>query len=235
MRYRHLIFDLNGTIADTFADLTAALNQVLAHHGRSALDASQVRPWNGERLRSLLRLAFQATGPTLTDLEIAELLPEFRGAYSQHTGQHAQLYPGVIATLSGLQGLGVAMSVLTNKPLPPSQYLLEQLGIRSYFQNIVAGDGETPRKPDPAGLLQLIAVAAVPAEATLMVGSSRIDTETARNGGVRIALLDHDPQHRGLVRGMGADYVLPQMANLVALLSRPGTSEAPPVLDQSNS
>lgn len=217
MRFPHLLFDLNGTLADTFADLTAALAEVLQQHDRRPLDVSQVRPWSGERLRAILRLAFQATGPTLTDLEIADLLPTFREAYDRHLGERAFLYPGVATTLTGLRQKGVRMSLLTNKPLAPSHRLLEGLGIVQHFEQIVAGDGTVPRKPDPDGLLQLMAAMGGTPDDTLMVGSTRIDLEAGRNAGVRVALVDHDPTSLAL-RGMGADFVLPRFQNLTALV-----------------
>ncbi len=217
MRFPQVLFDLNGTLVDTFADLTAALGDVLSAHGRGPLDEALVRQWSGERLRSLLRLGFQATGPTPTDLEISELLPAFRDAYDRHLGERAFVYPGVARTLATLASRGVRMSLLTNKPLAPSQHLIELMEIGRFFEQTVAGDGDLARKPDPGCLVQLMHAMGGTRADTLMVGSTRIDLETARNAGVRVALVDHDPSSLTL-RGMGADFVLPRFQNLTALV-----------------
>ncbi len=227
MRYPFLILDLNGTLIDTFGDLTEALGVLLAAHLRPAVDIAQVRAWSGEGLRALLRAAFLATGPTPTDLELNDLLHEFRGLYEEHLGAGAFLYPGVQQTLATLAARGVRMSILTNKPLGPSLKLLEKFGISHYFDYMVAGDTDVPRKPDPTGLLQLVAQMDGRPEGTLMVGSSRIDLETARNAGVACAIVDHaeDGLH---ARGMGADFVLDQFPMLTALVLAPRHSGAFP-------
>ena len=224
MRFPVVVFDLNGTLVDTFEDLTAALAEMLTAHGRPPLPIATVRPWNGERLRSLLRLAFQTSGPTPTDLEIAEMLPQFREIYARHLGVRAQVYPGVKPALEQLRGRRVRMALLTNKPLGPSVQLLDNLGLGPYFEHIVAGDGDIPRKPDPTGLLELMHRVGGQADGTLLVGSSRIDLETARNGGVAVALVDHPPAPS--VLGMGADFVLSSFGNLPALVLGPQAAAA---------
>lgn len=226
MRFPVVLFDLNGTLVDTFEDLTAALSEMLWAHGRPSVPIAAVRPWNGERLRRLLQLAFQATGPTPTDLEIADMLPQFREIYARHLGVRAHVYPGVTPALDLLRTRRVRMALLTNKPLGPSALLLDNLGLGGYFEHIIAGDGEVPRKPDPTGLLELMGRLGGQTDGTLLVGSSRIDLETARNAGVAVALVDHPPrpgQQGGgaSVLGMGADYVLGSFANLPALVLGP--------------
>lgn len=229
MRFSFVVMDLNGTLVDTFDDLTDALNSILADHGREPLAVAQVRVWQGEGLRSLLRSAFKATGPTLGDLEIGEVLLTFRAVYEQHLGTRAQLYPGVSAALSALAQRGVRMSILTNKPLSPSIKLLAQLRIGHHFDSIVAGDGAAARKPDPTGLLQLMAQADANPATTLMLGGTRLDLETARHAGVPCAIVDRSPLGAA-VRGMGADYVLADLQMLPALCVPRPASDVWPVV-----
>lgn len=231
MRYPFLIFDLNGTLVDTFDDLTDALNDQLQAIGRPKLTVEQVRQWPGENLRVILRSALALTGPVPTDLEITERLPEFRTSYENQLGARAYLYDGVPEVLQELAEAGVSMAVLTNKPLSASLKILQQMGIASRFQYLLAGDGDMARKPDPEGLLTLVHQLSGEADArdrALMVGSSWIDLHTARNAGVRCALVDQD--HSRAVHAMGADYVLDGISRLarLALGTRPsGTWPVP--------
>ncbi len=223
MRFPVVLFDLNGTLVDTLADLTAALNDTLAHLDRPLLEEAQVRVWSGEGLRGLLRAALLATGPAPTDLEINDWLHDFRARYATHLGERALVYPGVAATLQALLQAGARMAIVTNKPEGPSLGLLEQLNLAGYFDYFMTCDGDVPRKPDPTGALRLMEqLGATPAQ-TLMVGSSRIDRETAHNAGVTCALVQHsdDESARVQIRGLGADFVLADFAMLRALVLGP--------------
>lgn len=220
MRFPVVLFDLNGTLVDTSADLTAALNDTLAHLERPLLDEAQVRTWSGEGLRGLLRAALLATGPAPTDLEINEWLHDFRARYAAHLGQCARVYPGVVETLRALLAAGVRMAIVTNKPETPSLGLLAQLKLDGYFEYFMTCDGEIPRKPDPTGTLRLMQQLGGTAAQTLMVGSSRIDRETAQNAGITCALVQHSELESARVqlRGLGSDFVLDDFAMLRALV-----------------
>lgn len=226
MRFPFVIFDLNGTLVDTFADLTTALNETLTELQRPLLDESQVRPWTGQGLRAMLRAALVTTGAPLTDLEIAGLLQGFRTRYAERLGAQAHLYPEVPETLREMQQAGVRMAILTNKPQEQSLALLERMGIAQYFEYFLSctgGDAPgpgVPRKPDPAGVHQLIAQMGGTEELTLMVGSSRIDRETARNAGLTCAIVQQPQSEasRLYVHGLGADFVLDEFRKLRALV-----------------
>ena len=220
MRFPVVLFDLNGTLVDTSADLTAALNETLTHLDRPLLEEAQVRTWSGEGLRGLLRAALLATGPAPTDLEISDWLHDFRARYAAHLGQRARAYPGVAETLDALMHAGVRMAIVTNKPEAPSLGLLAQLHLARYFDYFMTCDGDVPRKPDPTGALRLMEqLGGTPAH-TLMVGSSRIDRETAQNADITCALVQHSDVEsaRSQVRGLGADFVLDDFAMLRALV-----------------
>jgi phosphoglycolate phosphatase len=216
MRFPVVILDLNGTLVDTLGDLADALNEQLWSMDRPTLTADQVRQWPGENLRAILKGALALTGSVPTDLEINQLLHEFRDRYQDRLGARAVAYPGTTDVLAQLHAAGVQLALLTNKPLVPSLKLLQQLDIAKYFTYMLAGDADAPRKPDPTGLLELMHSCGGDEETTLMVGSSRIDLETARNAGVRVALVNND--HSRGVHGMGADYVLDEISRLPHLV-----------------
>lgn len=216
MRFPCVILDLNGTLVDTFDDLTDALNETLVGLQRAPLFCAQVRQWPGEGLRGVLKHALAATGALPTDPEISELLLSFRTRYAQHLGRRGWVHPGVEETLRKLAESGAHLALLTNKPEEPSVQLLQRFGLLRYFEWLATGDGHFPRKPDPEGVLTLMQQMGGTPGTTLLCGSSRIDLETARNAGIACALVDHE--HGVGVRGMGADFVLDDMSKLVHLV-----------------
>ena len=96
-------------------------------------------------------------------------------------------YPGISEMLDEVAAFG-AMAMLTNKPLLPSQRLVEAFGWSSLFLRVIGGDADVPRKPDPRGLRQLMALADAGPESTMLVGDSMVDVETARNAGVAMCV-----------------------------------------------
>ncbi len=219
MRFSVVILDLNGTLVDTLDDLTDALNDHLQSQDRPTLSVDQVSQWPGENLRALLKAALLATGPVPTDLDISAQLQYFRERYEARLGQKARLFPGIAETLEALVKGGAKLAILTNKPQGPSFRLVQQMGIDRWFLYLLAGDGDVPRKPDPAGAEELMRRCGGDRGSTLLVGSSRIDRNTARNAGIRCALVDHDGSKAA--HGMGADYVLDGFAGLPHLVLGP--------------
>ncbi|MBM4343574.1 MAG: HAD hydrolase-like protein [Deltaproteobacteria bacterium] len=219
MRFSVVILDLNGTLVDTLDDLTDALNDHLRSLGRPALSVGQVAEWPGENLRGLLKAALLATGPVPTDLEISAQLQQFRDRYEARLGHQARLFPGIAEALEALVQGGAKLAILTNKPQAASHRLVQQMGIDRWFLFLLAGDGDVPRKPDPAGAEELMRRCGGDRTTTLLVGSSRIDRNTARNAGIRCALIDHDGSKAA--HGMGADYVLDGIAGLPLLVFGP--------------
>jgi phosphoglycolate phosphatase len=84
-----------------------------------------------------------------------------------------------------------ARAVLTNKPRKPAEWILNMLGLRHHFVEVIGGDGPFPRKPDPAGLLHLMEEHGAAPEATVLVGDSPIDVETAKRAGARCCVVSY--------------------------------------------
>ena len=179
-RPRLVVFDLDGTLIDSVADLATALNETLRdlEPGSLGLPLDRVRSFVGEGARRLVSRGLDAAGiPTDPDAAVSV----FMERYSHHLLDTTRFYPGVEALLRGLAGRRLA--VLTNKPGGFSRAILEGLGGAGHFFAVIGGD-DGARKPDPAGLLRLCAaVGAAPREAVL-VGDSAIDVRTARAASV---------------------------------------------------
>ncbi len=180
-----IVFDLDGTLVDSHRDIANAANALVEELGGARLADADITAMVGEGAALLVRRALTAAG---LDPATPGALDRFLVHYGERLLEHTRPYPGTEETLARLERR-VPMSVLTNKPLRPTELILEGLGLRQYFGEVAGGDTPSGRKPDPAGLLRLIDAAGVPPERTLMVGDSPIDLQTARNAGTRICLV----------------------------------------------
>lgn len=174
---RLVVFDLDGTLVDSTADLATAVNLALRHFAPAVppLPHDVVRSYIGSGASRLLERSLRHAGLAVP---VDEVRPVFLTHYERHLLDTTRLYPGVEDVLSGLAPRPLA--VLTNKPGDMSRRILEGLGVAARFLRVCgAGDG-IPHKPDPAGLLWLAEQAGARPEDTALVGDSAIDVRTAR-------------------------------------------------------
>jgi phosphoglycolate phosphatase len=175
-----VVFDLDGTLVDSSQDLATAVNRTLAAAGAPTLDPALVRSFVGEGARRLVEKSIGASGRPLS---VDALLPMFLELYREVLLETTRLYPGTVEVLEAL--VPRRLAVLTNKPGDMSRAILSGLGVAHRF-DWIWGWGDVPtRKPDPVGLVRLMAAAAVPPSATVFVGDSAIDVRTARAAGTR--------------------------------------------------
>jgi phosphoglycolate phosphatase len=178
-----LIFDLDGTLADTKLDLANSVNATRASFGLGPLPNEAVYSMVGNGAPVLVR---KSLGPGYTEEEYARALDLFLAAYRERMLENTVLYQGVTESLARLRADGVHMAVLTNKPVRFSQLILEGLGVGKYFFRVYGGNSFEQKKPDPAGVEALLSEAGVPKEKALMVGDSSVDVLTARNAGIAV-------------------------------------------------
>lgn len=186
-----LVFDLDGTLADTRRDLAESLNHALRGGGRPALPLEKVLAHVGngaERLVSGCLAA--ATGRIPDAAEAAPFLSAFLDHYRDHCTAHTAAYPGLVPALDrlrrGPRGEARLMAVLTNKPQAPTEKILAALGLSGYFDLVLGGDSPYGRKPDPGGLNHILAALEVPAAAAALIGDGAQDAGAARAAGVRL-------------------------------------------------
>jgi phosphoglycolate phosphatase len=175
------IFDLDGTLVDSRLDLANAVNATRGHMGMESLDNERVYTYVGNGAPVLIR---RALGEQATEAEVQEGLEFFLEYYREHDLDYTVLYPGVKETLERLRAAGKRMAVLTNKPVRMSSAIVEGLGVGPYFFRVYGGNSFEFKKPHPIGVETLINEAGVTREATLMVGDSSVDVQTARNAGI---------------------------------------------------
>jgi phosphoglycolate phosphatase len=179
-----VVFDLDGTLVDSSVDIANAANALLEELGGARQPVAAIVEMVGDGAPLLVRRALAAAS---LDPDTPGALDRFLALYDSSLLVHTVPYDGMVETLTWI-GNRLPMSVLTNKPTRPTALMLDGLGLRHHFRDVVGGDTPFGRKPDPAGLLHLLSAAAVQPEHALMVGDSPMDMETARNAGSRVCL-----------------------------------------------
>lgn len=180
-----IAFDLDGTLVDSAADLASAASALTVELGGRALSVADVVAMVGEGAPVLVRRALTAGG---LDPETPGALGRFLALYDERLMETTRLYPGLRRVLQHLEPL-LPLAVVTNKPLAPALRLLENLGVRGHFLDVVGGDGPFPRKPDPAGLRSLAGHAR--GGPLVYVGDSHVDAETAERAGAAFVLAQY--------------------------------------------
>ena len=211
-------FDLDGTLADTAPDLTAALNHALGQLGYPPVPAPDVRHMVGHGSRALLRKGLGAAGVT-DEREIDRGFPLFLAHYEEHIADASLPFPGVDAALEALAARGVALAICTNKLEHLARKFIDAIGWTDRFRVIIGGDSCGVSKPDPKPLLETIARAGGGRAA--FVGDSITDTTTAKAAGVPCVALtfgfsDRPPEQ------LGADMLIDHSDAAIPALQRLG-------------
>lgn len=170
-----VIFDLDGTLVDSVADIHAAIARMLEGEGLPPLDRATVQSFVGNGLPKLVERVIGATG--LPMARHGEITARTLTIYNEAPVALTRPYPGVVAALEALQAAGHPMGLCTNKPEGPARKVLETLGLDRFFAGVVGGDRLAVVKPDPAPL-QLCA-REIGASRFVFVGDSEVDAGTA--------------------------------------------------------
>lgn len=215
---RTVVFDLDGTLADTSGDLLAAANACFRAlgHGDMLTGADTLTAFHGGR--AMLRLGFSRLGPVdeaAIDAQYPVLLDAYRCAIDTHT----RLYPGAVQAVEALRRAGFAVSVCTNKPAALAEDLLAKLGIRDLFGAMVGADTLPTRKPDAAPYVAAVERAGGIVARSMLVGDTETDRKTGRAAGVPVALVTFGPEGRSIAR-LDPDALLDHFDDLPALAQR---------------
>lgn len=177
---RALVFDLDGTLVDSLADIAAACNHVLAAEGLPQHGLEAYRVFVGEGMRRLVERA----APGLPPERLAALVGAVRARYEAHLLDATRCYPGIPEALTAAAQAGFALAVLSNKPHELTGEVVAALLPDVPFAAVEGERLGRPRKPDPAGALAVAAALGVaPAEAWL-IGDTKTDMDTARAAGM---------------------------------------------------
>lgn len=176
-RYRLVLFDLDGTLADTAPDLGFSLNVMLEARGLPRLDPSKSRPYASAGTRGLLLAGF---GVVPEDGEYPGLRDEFLEIYALNLTRSTTLFPGVAQMLDRIESEGLSWGIVTNKPHRFTVPVLQALHLAERAACVVSGDTTPHPKPHPAPLLMATKRLGIPASASLYVGDDERDVRAAR-------------------------------------------------------
>lgn len=217
---RTVIFDLDGTLADTSADLIAAANASLRGLGRGdVLDPVRDQATAFAGGRAMLRLGHARLGAVFTEAEVDAQYARLLSAYADQIDRHTRLYPGAVAALEGLRRQGWALGICTNKPQALAETLLTRLGVRDLFAALIGADSLPVRKPDPAPYRAAVAAAGGTLARSFLLGDTVTDRDTARAAGVPVALVTFGPEGRDVAL-LQPDALLEHYSDLSALAAR---------------
>ncbi len=217
---RTVIFDLDGTLADTSQDLIAAANACFRAMGQAvALDpiADARVAFRGGRAmltEGLSRLA----GDVDTAL-VDAYYPEFLGLYAENIDTHTSLYPGAMDAVETLRANGYAVGICTNKPSGLAETLLDRLGVLGAFGSMIGADTLPVRKPDPAPYFAAVERAGGHPSQSLLVGDTETDRKTAAAAGVPSVLVTFGPDGEG-VRDLAPEATIAHFDELPAVADR---------------
>jgi len=189
-----VVFDLDGTLADTSGDLIAAANACFRDMGAGdVLDPAKDAATALRGGRAMLTLGMQRLGKPDDTATIDAYYPVLLDAYAKDIDRHTVLYPGAMAAVEALKTAGYRVAICTNKPEGLADTLLSRLGIRDVFHSMLGADSLPVRKPDPEHLFETVRRAGGDPQKCVLIGDTETDRKTARAADVPCVLVTFGP------------------------------------------
>jgi len=208
-----VVFDLDGTLADTADDIHQALNHVFEANTLASLDVAAVRQMIGGGPRTLIRKTLCELSIEPDTDRVDRLSREFLISYVQQQNRFSTLYGGAEACLEELASAGVRLAICSNKPDEFCRQLTADLGIFDRFHVIKGSVAGMPLKPDPAMLNVVLNQLGASRDEVLYVGDSETDVRVARAAGVSVALVKGGYTTTP-VDELGADWLVESLAGI---------------------
>ncbi len=208
-----IVFDLDGTLADTATDIREALVRALASEDLPPIDVASVRLMIGGGPRLLVVRALDRLGVPDDEIRITRLTSAFHAEYIVQQNKLSRLFEGVRQGLDQIRSNGLKLGLCSNKPDDLCHMLVDSFDLADQFDVVLGSGAGLPRKPDPSPLLHVIDRLGATPETALYVGDSQTDVKTARAAGVPVALVDYGYTLRPASQ-LGADIVVGSVIEL---------------------
>lgn len=211
-----VIFDLDGTLLNTIADLAAATNQALQHYGYPTHDTEAYRFFVGNGINKLFERALPEG--ERTEENVLKIRSRFVPYYDEHNADLSCPYPGIPELLSVLQQEEIMLAVASNKYQAATRKLIAHYFPAINFVEVLGQREGIPAKPDPSIVHDIIAKAGVKKEEVLYVGDSNVDMQTAHNAGVTAVGVAWGFRPRAELEALHPAYIIEKAAELLSLL-----------------
>lgn len=212
-----LLFDLDGTLADTNPDLHAAMNHILSQHGLAPLPQDRVRHLIGGGAAMILQRGFAEHGISLSDADMAAATAEFVLWYDQNIDRGTRIFDNLMPLLARARAHNIKMGVVTNKREGLAAKLLFRLNLQGYFDVLIGGDTLATAKPAPEMVQAAMTRLGGSVHDTVLLGDSEADTGAARAAGVKCVCVSFG-YRRIPLEELGADAIIDDYAELPATL-----------------
>ncbi|RLJ60342.1 phosphoglycolate phosphatase [Litoreibacter meonggei] len=191
---RTVIFDLDGTLADTSGDLLAAANVCFRGLGHGDVLTTATDGGTAVKgVRAMLALGFDRLGLNYTDADIDAHFPVVVDAYGKDISSRTTIYPGAREAVSRLRDAGYKVGICTNKPEGLAEQLMAALDFRDVFHSLVGADTLPVRKPDPLPFVEAVKRAGGDPARAVLVGDTQTDRDTSTNAGAPSILVTFGP------------------------------------------
>ena len=181
MKYSLIIFDLDGTLANTAPDLLGTLNRITKPYDLSQMGMSEFGQIIGHGAKAMIKRAFELNNKPLDEPTLEALFKDFLADYSTNIANETTLYEGVLQAMDTLGSKGFEFALCTNKTESMARLLLEELGVTNHFKSITGGDTFEFRKPDARHLIETANLAGHSISKAIMIGDSATDINAAIN------------------------------------------------------
>ena len=218
---RALLFDLDGTLVHSLPDIADAVDATLRSYGVPELGETSIGTMIGNGSRVLIERALNASrwcgGPVHSAELLAEVHQRFLAYYRQHVCVRTTLCPGVFDQLPQLKAAGIALAVVTNKPIEFVAPILIALSIAEHFSVLLGGNSLAEKKPSGLPLLHACAQLGVAVSEAIMVGDSSTDIAAARAAKMRVVAVSFGYNHGEPLTASSPDWIVDDLKQLPAL------------------
>jgi phosphoglycolate phosphatase len=217
MKFKAVIFDLDGTLVDTLEDISRSVNHALEdyHFPTHEKDAYLMKIGRGWR-----NLCFQALPPeSRNDETVQSIFETSYRYYEEAPAAFSRPYPGIVDLLSALQRAKIKLAVLTNKPDPLAQRIVADLFPAGTFTSVYGERAGVPRKPDPAAVWDMLLELDSDPKHTILVGDSEVDIETAKASGCHAVGVSWGFRDRSVLAQAGAERIIDMPLDLMEIIS----------------